>query len=175
MLKSSLIFFFFLACGILVPWLGIELWPMAVEVRSPNPWITRKFPSLILKIKKAYLTSCFSPDLQHYKLFSYLLRKEFILFWGRACCFLVAQLCLTLCNPMDYGPPGSSMGILQARILEWVVISFSRGSSWPRDGTSVSCIGKRIFFFFFFFLPLHHLGGYLSYMSSGLAIKFAFL
>ena len=43
------------------------------------------------------------------------------------------QLCLTLCNPMDCSPPGSSdHGILQARILEWVAISFSRGSSQPR-------------------------------------------
>ena len=43
---------------------------------------------------------------------------------------LVDQLCLTLCNPTDYSPLGSSVhGILQARMLEWVVISFSRGSS----------------------------------------------
>ena len=43
-----------------------------------------------------------------------------------------AQLCLSLCDPSDYGPPGSSVhGILQARILEWVAISYSRGSSDP--------------------------------------------
>ena len=43
---------------------------------------------------------------------------------------LVAQLCLTLCNPMDCSPPGSSVhGILQVRIVEWVAIPFSRGSS----------------------------------------------
>ena len=42
----------------------------------------------------------------------------------------VAQWCLTLCDPMDCSPPGSFVhGILQARILEWVAISFSRGSS----------------------------------------------
>ena len=42
---------------------------------------------------------------------------------------LVTQPCLTLCDPMDYSPPGSSVhGILQARILEWVAIPFSRGS-----------------------------------------------
>ena len=42
----------------------------------------------------------------------------------------VDQLCLTLCNPMDCSPPGSSIhGILQARILEWVAIPFSRASS----------------------------------------------
>ena len=59
---------------------------------------------------------------------------------------LVAQLCLTLCNPMDYNLPGSSVhGILQARILEWVVIHFSRESSRLRDGTWVSCIAGRFF------------------------------
>ena len=47
---------------------------------------------------------------------------------------LVAQLCLTLCDPTDYSPPGSSVhGILQARILQWVAVFFSRGSSQPRD------------------------------------------
>ena len=46
-----------------------------------------------------------------------------------------------LCNPMDCSPPGSSIhGIFQARILEWGAISFSRGSSWPRDWTWVSCV-----------------------------------
>ena len=57
----------------------------------------------------------------------------------------VAQLCLTLCNPMDCSLPGSSIhGIFQARILEWVAISFSRRSSWPRDWTQVSrIIGRR--------------------------------
>ena len=58
---------------------------------------------------------------------------------------LVAQLCPTLCDPMDCSPPGSSNGILQARILEWVAISFSRGSSQPRDGTQVSSIAGRLF------------------------------
>ena len=48
---------------------------------------------------------------------------------------LVAQSGPTLCNPVDYSPPGSSVhGILQARIQEWVAIPFSRGSSQPRDG-----------------------------------------
>ena len=52
----------------------------------------------------------------------------------------------TLCDPIDYSPQGSSVhGILQARVLEWVAISFSRGSSWPRDRTQVSCIVGRRF------------------------------
>ena len=50
------------------------------------------------------------------------------------CTCLVAQSFLTLCDPMDCSPPGSSVhGILQARILEWVAILFSRGSSWQGD------------------------------------------
>ena len=52
---------------------------------------------------------------------------------------LVAQSCPALCNPMDCSLPHSSVhGILQARILEWVAIHFSKGSSWPRDRTQVS-------------------------------------
>ena len=59
---------------------------------------------------------------------------------------LVAQSCLTLGNPMDYTPPGSSVhGLLQARILEWVAISSSRGSSQPRDRIQVSHIACRFF------------------------------
>ena len=60
------------------------------------------------------------------------------------------QLCLTFWDPMDCNPPGSSVhGILQARILEWVVISFSRGSSRPRDQICIpcgSCIGRQILY-----------------------------
>ena len=59
---------------------------------------------------------------------------------------LVAQSCLTLCDPIDCSPPGSSVrGILQARILEWVAIPFSRGSSQARGWTQVSCIAGRFF------------------------------
>ena len=58
----------------------------------------------------------------------------------------VTQSCLTLCDPMDYSPPGSSVPeVLQARILEWVAISFSRGSSQPRDQTWVSCTAGQLF------------------------------
>ena len=58
----------------------------------------------------------------------------------------VAQSCPTLCDPIDCSPPGSSVhGIFQARMLEWVAISFSRGTSQPRDRTWVSCIVGRRF------------------------------
>ena len=56
----------------------------------------------------------------------------------------VAQSCLTLCNPMDCSLPGSSVhGIFEARVLEWPAISFSRGSSRPRDWTQVFHIVGR--------------------------------
>ena len=59
------------------------------------------------------------------------------------------QSCLTLCHPMDYSPPGSSIhGIFRARVLEWVAVPFSRGSSRPRYQTRisyVSCIGRGFF------------------------------
>ena len=65
---------------------------------------------------------------------------------SRCCCF-VAKLHLTLWDPMDYSLPDSSAhGILQARTLEWVAISFSRGFSQPRDRTRVSWIGRQILY-----------------------------
>ena len=68
----------------------------------------------------------------------------------RSC--LVAQSCLTLSSPKDDSPPISSVhGILQARILEWVATSFSRGSSWPRDQTRSPALPADS-------LPLSHQG-----------------
>ena len=59
---------------------------------------------------------------------------------------LVAELCPTLWDPTNCSLPGSSVhGILQARLLEWIAIPFSRASSWPRDQTQVSCIVGRFF------------------------------
>ena len=61
-------------------------------------------------------------------------------------CCSDAQLCLTLCDPVNCSLPGSSVhGILQARILEWVAVPSSRGSSWPRDQTHISCTAGRFF------------------------------
>ena len=56
------------------------------------------------------------------------------------------QSCPTLCDPIDSSPPGSSVhGVFQPRILEWVAISFSRGSYQPRDRTLIACVVDRLF------------------------------
>ena len=68
--------------------------------------------------------------------------------WLTKFCYLKVKLLshVQLCDPMDCSLPGFSIhGIFQARVLEWVAISFSRGSSWPRDQTQVSCIAGRRF------------------------------
>ena len=58
----------------------------------------------------------------------------------------VAQSCTALFDPVDCTLPGSSIdGIFQARVLEWVAVSFCRGSSWPKDRTQVFCIAGRRF------------------------------
>ena len=68
-------------------------------------------------------------------------------FWKKVKESEVTQCCLPLCYPMDCSLPGSSVHeIFQAKILEWVAISFSRRSSWPRDQTRVSCIVCRRFY-----------------------------
>ena len=72
-----------------------------------------------------------------------------LILWMRKLKLVVrAQSCLTLCDPMDYSPPGSSVhGIFQARILQWVVMPSSRGSSQLRDQTHVfyvSCLAGRV-------------------------------
>ena len=76
------------------------------------------------------------------------------------------QFCLTLCNFMNYSPPGSSIhGIFQSRIVEWVAMPSSRRSSQCRDGTCIpyiSCIGSQVLYHY------HHLGSpmSLSHMAS---------
>ena len=81
----------------------------------------------LLKLKTYSLRNCGASTFHH----------------GKCKLKLATQSSLTLCDPMDCSPPDSSVhGILQARILEWVAISFSRGSSQPRDQTQVTHIVK---------------------------------
>ena len=76
----------------------------------------------------------------------------------------VSQQCLSLFNPIDCSPPGSSVhGIFQARIMEQFAISYSRGSSRPRDQTQVSCL----LHWQVNSLPLSHLGSPRSMNTSG--------
>ena len=105
-------FFFWLchaACGILVPWPGIEPTAPRLGTQRPNYRTSKEVPESI----------CLRPDLGP----------------SSRCCCLVTS-----------GPPGSSVyRILQARILEWVAMPSSRGSSWPRDWTWVSYIAGKFF------------------------------
>ena len=86
-------------------------------------------------------------------------QERYVWFWmflslesQNVCVYVWAlvQLDLTLGDPMDWSTPGSSVHrIFQARILEWVAMSFSRGSAWPRDWTHISCIsciGKQVLY-----------------------------
>ena len=77
----------------------------------------------------------------------FILINESKIKWSLCCLYvLVAQLCSTLCNPMDCSPPGSSIHVIfHVRILVWVAISCPRGSSQPWDRTPVSLIAGRLF------------------------------
>ena len=78
-----------------------------------------------------------TPHTVHYILMTLTLVLE-------VCCCLVTKLCSPLFHPMDCSLPGSSIhGISQARILEWVAISFSTGSSWPGSQTCITCISSK--------------------------------
>ena len=108
-----------------------------------------------LSLSKVLSCGGFWPQSKNKSLFQKLYVKSQVLLWVCVCvcvcvyvCVYVCvsacsatQSCLTLCDPMDCSLPGSSIhGILQARILEWGAISYSRGSSQSRDWTHVSCI-----------------------------------
>jgi len=89
--------------------------------------------------------------------FSSILRKQTVKSFLKVKIYMSVLVCahssLTLCNSMDCSPHDSSVHeILQVRILEWVAISYSRGSFQGRDQTCVSCIGRRILY------HLSHLG-----------------
>ena len=108
-----------------------EYWsgqPIPSPVDLPDPGIKPGFPALQLDSLPA--EHCQVPN------------KIKVL-----CFCLVTKSCSTLCDLMVYSPPGSSVhGVLQARILEWVAIFFSRESSQPRDQTKVAHTGRWILY-----------------------------
>ena len=144
-------FFFFLhceACVISVLWLGIKPPLLAIEVWSLNDWTagevtcSASFHKLSLYYHSVLSLNVSSSE----RSWRAPKCKEGSHWLSMKVKMLVAQSCPTLCNPKDRSPPGSSVhGILQARVLECVAIPFSRGSSWPRDWTQVSCIAGRFF------------------------------
>ena len=101
---------------------------VGVDVQDQR-WRLRKISLILEKFRK----QTYPPD-------------EITRFCSHSLKVLVTQLCPILCDPMDCSLPGSSVhGILQARILKWVAISYSKGSSQPRDQTRVSRTAGRFF------------------------------
>ena len=137
-------------------------------MRSLNPvWFS--FLSGYLQVMKKYSVLCCSyvicpvtsiwwifcvslvvPSCPHPSTFQSVLHLLSYFLWIVLLLCLVTQSSSTLWDPVDRNPPGSSVhGIFWARILEWVTIFYSRGSSWPRDWTHVSCVscnGKQILY-----------------------------
>ena len=117
------------------------MWPQAQECQQAADGGRGREQSLPWGLQKEISPSGFDfwPSDTDFRLQTYRPVKECV-------CALSYQPCSSLCYSMDCSPPGSSVrGILQARILEWVAIPSSRGSSWPRNGTYLSCIGGRFF------------------------------
>ena len=112
------------------------------------PWASRGLSSVQVSVPRA--GECPLCGYVSASSFSFLIRTPVLL----DCVCSSIQLCLTLCNPMDCSPPGSSVrGILQARTLEWVAVPSSRGYYWPKDRTHVSCtscLGRWILYHWVF-------------------------
>ena len=129
-----------------------ESWRLNLQFSLPDPGITAEPPGKPISIH-TYIHMIFQ-ILFHYRLLQgieysslcYIDRSSLFVYFIYSEWSEVAQSCPTLCDPMDCSPTDSSIhGIPQARILEWGAISFSRGSSRPRDRTQVACIAGRRF------------------------------
>ena len=113
---------------------------LGVKLRKSNILIEGDFCEHMVQLFLEYLPTSFPQTI-------FLLTDIFSDTVFTVCAWLVAQLCSTLCDPVDRSSPGSfAHGISHARVLEWVAISSSRGSSWPRYWTRVSCIGRQILY-----------------------------
>ena len=123
---------------------GISYYQMSLKLHMPFIlWILIEtlsdFLSLRIKSPTAVLV---------YSILSLLLTRAITIIYICVCICAcsVAQLCMTLCDPMDCSLPDFSVhGTSQSRILEWVAIFFCRRSSWPRNQTCVSCLAGRFF------------------------------
>ena len=134
-------------------WLFATLWTTAPQVMSmgfsrQEYWsgLPFSFPRDLLLLDLLYPSSCLKCLYAHICSLAVLANTPYTQltrssYFQCVCVCTVTQLCLTLCNPMDSSPPGSSVhGILPARILKWVTMPFSRGSSQPGNQTHVSCV-----------------------------------
>ena len=138
----------------------------AIHILFTNICFQRFFIDIYTEYYMCLLNTVFALHRNNSEWFLFLIWKN-LKSWETNCC-LVPKLCPTLCDHMDCSPPGSSVhGILQARILEWVVSSFSRGSSRPRDLTQVSHIVGRRFNLWTTRKPWH-IG--VSYYSGGIVL-----
>ena len=160
--KSVCMFVCVCVCGHLRPRLNVGLW-ILLQGNEPlyfkpylckGVWLISLANPHILNINNFTNKNDFShPFVVISKLSSSIQRQSWFTcnycLWSHACAKLL-QLCPTLCDPMECSLPGSSAHVIsQARILEWVAISSSRGSSWPRDQTHVSyisCIGRQVLY-----------------------------
>ena len=120
--------------------LGVDPWQTCWWARG-SVWVGL--------LKFFYLCVClFYFNIFYIFISTYIFNYIYIYIYMYTCvcvCVLVAQSCSVLCDPIDCSPPGSSVhGMLQARILKWIAILFSKGSSQPRDQTQV-CIAGRFF------------------------------
>ena len=114
---------------LVTPWTAAYQAPPSMGFSRQEYWSGVPLPSPVSKWMKAQCSSLFWVFLQP-TLSLFFKIENFIFYWGSG--GLVAKSCLTLCNPIDCSPPDSSVhGILQGSILQWVAISFSRGSSQP--------------------------------------------
>ena len=128
----------FMACAILIPRPEIITHIPCTGRRTLNHWTTRKVPNL------AFITTL---GVTTHGILRSHLQSEFFM---PCVCPHLLQSCLTLCDSLDCSLSGSSVhGTLQTRILKWVAMPFSRGSSPPKDQicvSSVSCIGRWILY-----------------------------
>ena len=104
-------------------------------------------PKLLVQVPKSPW-SLLKPEAEHlpHMIYFQMHGHDYFSLCPYMCVCLITQLCLTLCDPLDCSPPGSSVhGIFQIRLLEWVAISFSGGSSEPRDWPCISCMKGGLF------------------------------